>query len=197
MLQVEMTASVRNDKGKGAMRRLRAQGQTPGVMYGRGEEALPIQLESKILMKQLLEVYRKNTVVTMKIDNGDVKSVLIKDVQTDPVKDTLVHADFLEIDLEAVRVFSVPLQLTGTSKGVDLGGILNVNITKIDIKGKPLDVPDEFTVDITALAIGDSIKVSDIEMSDKVELVTSGDAVCVVVDKPGGAKVEAEEETEE
>lgn len=184
MFQVEMSASVRTETGKGAMRKLRSAGQTPAVVYGIGDGALALQLDTKTLMKQLLEYARKNTVVTMKVDGQDDKNVLIKEVQTDPIKDTLVHADFQEIDIEKQREFTVPVEYVGKAKGIDLGGEKTVYVNSIVLKGKPLDIPDSCTVDITPLAIGDSIKVGDIVVPETVTLVSNPKKECVAILAP-------------
>lgn len=184
MLQVDMTASVRTETGKGAMRRLRAEGMSPAVMYGIGEEALSLQLETKTLTQKLLEYSRKNTVVTLKIDNGEEKSVLIREIQTDPVSDVLLHTDFQEIDLEKPRTFDVPVEYTGKAKGIDLGGIENVNTTKIVLEGKPLDIPDSCPVDTSDLAIGDAIKVGEIAIPENVKLLSNSEAVCINIEAP-------------
>jgi large subunit ribosomal protein L25 len=183
MLQVEMSAAVREVTGKGNMRRLRSEGQTPGVVYGAGVEALALKFETKALMASLLEIYRRNAVVTLKVDNGVEKSVVVKEVQTDPVTDTLIHADFCEIDLDKSSVFKVPLTFEGTAKGVDLGGFLNVATNSVSLKGKPLDIPNECVLDITELNIGDELKFSAISLPEGVELVSKADAVCVAVVK--------------
>jgi large subunit ribosomal protein L25 len=183
MLQVEMSAAVREVTGKGYMRRLRSEGQTPGVVYGAGAEATALQFDTKMLMAKLLEIYRHNAVVTLKVDNGTEKSVVVKEVQTDPVTDTLIHADFCEIDLDKPAVFSVPVVFTGSAKGVDLGGSLSATSAVVEVKGKPLDVPNEFTLDITELNIGDQLTFSTIALPDGVEFVTNADAVCVAVEK--------------
>ncbi len=187
MLQVNMTASVRSEKGKGAMRRLRSGGKTPAVMYGIGEESVCLELETQELMQKLLKYYRKNTVVTLNIDNEGEKSVLIKDVQTDPIKDTLVHVDFQEIDLEKPRKFNVPLEFVGVAKGIDLGGIQNISLNSLVLQGKPLDIPDSCAVEVGALGIGDGIKVGDIAMPADVELLTSKDSVCVQIEAHGAS----------
>lgn len=197
MLQVEMTASVREVTGKGPMRQLRMKGMTPAVVYGRGSEASKLQLDSKILMSKLLQFYRRNTIVTLKVDGQADKSVMIGEVQTDPVRDTLVHVDFCEIDLEKVRCYSVPVKYTGTPKGVDLGGELIVAYPEIELKGKPLDIPDELTVDITPLQIGHSIKIEAISMLGNVELVSPKDATAVSVAKKGEEQELEEDETTE
>ncbi len=187
MLQVDMSASVRKETGKGVMRRLRASGKTPAVMYGMGEGTVCLELETSSFVKDLLKYYRKNTVVNLKIDGGEVKNVLIKEVQTNPVKDTLVHADFQEIDLEKPRKFNVPLEFVGVAKGIDLGGIQNIAVSEIVLQGKPLDIPDSCEVETSGLKIGDGIKVGDLSIPDGVELLTPTDKVCVYIEAPAAS----------
>lgn len=194
MLQVEISASVRNTSGKGPMRQLRMKGMTPAVVYGRGAEAQKLQLDSKTLMAQLLEFYRKNTIVTLKVDGASEKTVMVGEVQTDPVRDTLIHVDFCEIDLQKERAFNVPLTLTGSAKGVDLGGLLTAHYTTVILEGKPLDIPDECTIDITSMAIGDELKCSALSLPDNVKMVTELEAVLVSVVKPGEKVEESDEE---
>ncbi len=183
MLQVEMSASVRETSGKGAMRRLRSEGLTPAVVYGAGADAVTLQMETKALTATLLKIVRRNAVVSLKIDENSEKSVVVKEIQTDPVTDTLIHADFCEIDLDKAQSFNVPIKLQGTSKGVDLGGILEFAKTQVALKGKPLDIPNEVTLDITELKIGDSLTFSAIEVPAGVEVMDKADKVCVAVTK--------------
>src|SRR5665647_3138869 len=89
MLQQEMSASVRKDFGKGAMRRLRMAGKTPGIIYGTGREPVALQFETLPLVKQLLKIRRRNAVITLNIEGDSSRHVLIKELQTDPVRDTL------------------------------------------------------------------------------------------------------------
>jgi large subunit ribosomal protein L25 len=192
MFQVEMTATVRETSGKGAMRRLRMEGMTPAVVYGRGEEALKIQLNAKTLMAKLLEFSRRNTVVTLKIDDQSEKSVMIGEIQTDPVRDTLIHVDFCEIDLEKDRSYNVPVVYKGVAKGVDLGGEMVVNQKHIVLNGKPLDIPDECVVDVSKLAIGAIVRCSEIVIPDTVRMITKPKAIAVAINKPG-VKVEEKE----
>ncbi len=192
MLQVEISASVRNTSGKGPMRQLRMQGMTPAVVYGSGAEAQKLQLETKTLMAKLLEFYRKNTVVTLKVDGASEKSVMVGEVQTDPVRDTLIHVDFCEIDLQRERAFTVPVILKGKAKGVDLGGIMVVGCNQVVLKGKPLDIPDECVVDVASMSIGDQIKCAAIDIPDNVKLVTDAETVVVSIIKPGEKLDEAD-----
>ena len=97
MIQVEMSAAVRNEFGKGAMRRMRAAGVTPAVVYGApGSEVQALQVNTKDFYKNLLMIQRRNAVLSITIDSGAVRHVLIQDVQADPVIiDRLEHADFI------------------------------------------------------------------------------------------------------
>ena len=160
-------------------------GITPAVVYGGGGEALKLQLDTKILMAKLLEFSRRNTVVTLKIDGGVEKSVSIGEIQTDPVRDKLIHVDFCEIDLEKSKAYTVPVTYKGTAKGVDLGGDMVVLFKKVVIEGKPLDIPDECVVDVTSLGMGESVKCGDIAIPENVKMVTDTQALAVSIVKPG------------
>lgn len=181
MLKVAMSASVRKETGKGAMRQLRVQGMTPAVVYGAGEEALPLKLETQPFYQQLLAIYRKNAIISLSLDDGSTKHVLIHDIQTDPIRDTLIHADFIEIDVHTPRVFEVPITYKGEAKGCELGGILNVILDTLAIEAAPIDVPDEFVVEISDLNIGDSIQVDTIDIPQNCTLVTDLEMACVSV----------------
>jgi len=183
MLQVEMSASVRTETGKGAMRRLRNEGLTPAVVYGAGGEARALQMDTKAMMAKLLEIYRQNAVVTLKIEGEETKSVVVKEVQTDPVLDTLVHADFCEVDLEKAKVFSVPLKFKGTAKGVDLGGRLETYTDSVLLEGKPLDIPNDVVLDVSGMNIGEQLTYSTIALPENVKLVSKADGTCVSVVK--------------
>jgi large subunit ribosomal protein L25 len=196
MLQVEMSASHRPSSGKGAMRRLRMEGMTPAVVYGGGEKAVLLQLESKTLMAKLLEFYRRNTLVTLKIDGESEKSVLISEVQTHPVSDALIHVDFCEIDLAKDRAFNVPVIFEGIAKGGDLGGVLIVTSGTVVIEGNVLDIPDQCTLDVTDLEIGDNLKCSDISIPDSVKMITDPNETLVAVAMAGMKETEIEEDEE-
>jgi large subunit ribosomal protein L25 len=186
MLQVEISASVRNTSGKGPMRQLRMKGMTPAVVYGGGAEAQRLQLDTKTLMAQLLNFYRKNTVVTLSVEGAAAKkTVMVGEVQTDPVRDTLIHVDFCEIDLQKDRAFNVPVTLKGKAKGVDLGGQMVVACNNVVLKGKPLDIPDECIINIAPMAIGDQFTCAALIIPENVKLVTDPETVIVSIIKPG------------
>lgn len=184
MLQVDMSASKRESFGKGAMRRLRVSGKTPAVMYGNNNEVCSLQLETTSFLKGLFQISRKNAVINISIDGDETRHVLVKEIQTDPVHDTLVHVDFYEIDLSAVRRFTVPLELTGKAKGLEFGGDLVVHADILDLEGTPLDIPDSIKIDISDLGIGESLQFSDLDLPENVKMVADGAELCVEVVAP-------------
>lgn len=194
MLQVDMSASKRESFGKCAMRRLRVSGNTPAVLYGKDKEALALQLETTPFLKSLFQISRKNAVVNLSINGGDTRHVMMKEIQTDPVNDALIHADFFEISLDTPKCFGVAIDFTGSAKGVDLGGRLVVHGAKIEIEGLPLDIPDSVSVDISDLDIGDSVQFSTIELPANVKMISDGSALCVGVVVAGAAEAEDEAE---
>lgn len=199
MLQVELNASIRKVKGKGAMRQLRSKGLTPAVVYGASSEAIALELETQPLFQKLLTIYRTNAIITLSLDDGSTKYVLVQDVQTDPIKDTLIHTDFLEIDVDAPRVFEVPVDFKGTPVGVDMGGVLNVIQDTIAVEAAPLAIPDSFEVDISDLNIGDSLKISSIDIPETLKLTADADSIFVniVTQKRGSDDVDEVEEGDE
>ena len=184
MITKEIAATVRDSFGKGSMRRLRTAGKTPGVVYCGGEKALPLQFETKLLYNELLDLQGRNAVITLKIDDGSEKNTIVKEIQTDPVKDTLYHTDFLEIDIKKPTKFSVPITYSGTAKGIDLGGILRTSSTEVELEGEPLNIPDECVVEISDMAIGDTITAGEILLPEGVTLVSASDMLCVAIGTP-------------
>jgi large subunit ribosomal protein L25 len=192
MLQVDMSASKRDSFGKCAMRRLRASGNTPAVLYGNNKDVMALQLETGPFLKSLFQISRKNAVVNLSINGDDTRQVMMKEIQTDPVNDSLIHADFFEINLDTPKCFTVAIELAGTAKGVDLGGELVVHKADVKIEGLPLDIPEIVTVDLTALDIGDSIKFSDIVLPENLKMVTAASALCVEVVTATASESESE-----
>ena len=184
MITKEISAAVRNTFGKGPMRQLRGLGKTPGVVYGGGTEALALQFETAVLFHELLDIHGRNAVITLKIDNGTERNVLVQEIQVDPVKDFLYHADFVDIDVNKTAKFSVPIDYSGKAKGVDLGGILMVEKTKIVLEGAPLSIPDKCVVNIREMKIGDKITVGSIALPEGVKLVTDAGEVCIAIIAP-------------
>lgn len=198
MIQQDMTAAIRQDFGKGATHRLRQSGYAPAILYGKKSEPLALAMETKTLTRSLLRLHGHNAVVNLDIEGEKGRKkhhVLIKDIQTDPITDAVLHVDFFEIDLDKEITLDVPVVYTGTAKGVDMGGILNIMAYTIKIKGMPLAIPDEITVDVTPLELGHhGISCGDLAIPENVTLEDDLAKICVTVVAP---KAAGEEETPE
>lgn len=184
MLQVRLDSSIRTVFGKGPMRQLRAQAITPANLYHGGNQPVSLQLDTANLYKSLLHIHGRNAVISLKVAGDEVgeRHVLVQEIQKDPLSGSLLHIDFLEIDLNKAEAFTVPLEYVGTAKGVDLGGELHVFKETVTLRGCPLDIPDSISVDITPLEQGGAgLTYGDIPMPPKVELLEKPAVVCVAV----------------
>lgn len=194
MLQFDLNAQVRNNFGKCGSRRLRVDGLTPAILYGYNTEPVALQMNTKELTQTLLKVQRRNAVytLTVKNDQSDVSChVMVKELQTDPISDGLLHADFCAISLDAPLVFTVPVTFVGKAKGVELGGDMTIFIKNVTLKGRPLDIPESVEKDISDLGVDAKITCADLNIPAGVELITDKNTVCVSVVMP--VKVQVEE----
>ena len=181
MIQIDMSASKRESFGKGAMRRLRGSGNTPAILYGNDKNVVPLQLETATFLKGLFQINRKNAVVNLSVADGDTRHVMVKEIQTDPVNDSLIHADFHEIDLQKPGCFTVAIDYTGKARGEALGGEVVVYSSKVQLEGIPLEIPDVLSVDLSPLEVGDSIRFADIMLPENVKMTSKDSTMCVEV----------------
>ncbi len=184
MLQVDMGSTIRTVFGKGPMRQMRMQSITPANLYSGGQESIALQFDTAKLFKDLLFIHGRNAVVNLQIegDSKDKRSVLVQEIQKEPVSGELIHIDFLEIDLEKTANFTVPIKYVGTAKGVDLGGDLQISRETVCLKGRPLDIPDMIEVDITPLEKGGKgISYGDLALPAGVEMMEKAKTICVAV----------------
>ena len=180
MSEVIVTAEERTELGKNANRRLRLGGKIPGVVYGRGLDPVSIAIDPSDLIEILESDSGRNTIFAL--DTGkESKEVLIKDLQLDPIKGTLVHADFQYVSKDQVMEFQVPVELVGEAEGVKThGGIMDVVLREIHVQCLPMDVPDNIRVDVTDIDIGGSIRVSELEI-DTTNVTVLSDPELVVL----------------
>ena len=184
MLQVRMESSVRTVFGKGPMRQMRMRALTPANVYSGGKGPVALQFDAASLYKNLLFIHGRNAVVTLQVTGDEVteRHVLVREVQKDPVTGTLLHVDFLEIDLQKAANFTVPIEYVGTAKGVDLGGELHIFKDKVHLRGCPLDIPDVIQVDITPLEQGGAgLTFGDLAIPANVEMLEKAGVTCVAV----------------
>ncbi|MFO7768446.1 MAG: 50S ribosomal protein L25 [bacterium] len=197
MDKATLRARRREATGTRPARRLRQSGQIPAVLYGRSEDPQPIQIDNRDFQALIKSGLTENTLITLLLD--DEKSAdrvtIIREVQRDPVRDDLRHIDLVHIDMTREIEVEVPLVLEGTPEGVKVqGGILEQRIQGIDIKCLPADIPENFTLDVSELTIGDTLHVSDVEFGDFEILTDTGRAAATVVAPRLELEVEEEEE---
>lgn len=186
---------ARTDTGKGVARKLRAQGRIPGVCYGSAEGARGIQLDPHVLDRILAKSSAGlNTLIDLKGGGPlDGRVVIVKDLQRDPVRGSLLHADLYEIDVNRTITVDVPIHLSGTPVGVELGGgIVEHTLREVEVECLPRAIPEEIVVDVRGLELGESLHVSDLALPQGVELVTDPDLAVVSVVAPRVEEAAAE-----
>lgn len=170
---------------------MRSQGLIPAVVYGKGEEPMPVAVTRNDFQK----AYRlagESTIINLQIPGGEPKMVLIKEVQSSPDKEDYLNIDFYRIKAgEKLRV-AVPLKFEGESPAVkDFGGILVTNKNDIEVECLPQDLPHEFIVDLSVLAnIDDVVAVKDIKVNAGVEILDNVEDSIVVVTPPTAEEAE-------
>ncbi|MCW8131709.1 MAG: 50S ribosomal protein L25 [Planctomycetota bacterium] len=187
----ELAAQLRSEKGTRPMRRLRATGQVPAVLYAGGKEALSISVEERT-MKRI--VHSGSHVVILKMSDKD-RQALIKDVQYDALGEAILHADFNELrEGQKVRV-NVPVAIKGVPKGHADGGVLNHALHHIVVECLPTAIPDKIVLDVEPLTMGQAIHVSELPLPEGVTTITKGTevvAACIEPRKEEAAATPAE-----
>jgi large subunit ribosomal protein L25 len=185
---------LRQEKGKGVARKLRAAGRIPGVCYRRNAESAAISLDPKVLEKLLRKATAgMNTLFDLNVAGGgdfDGRQVLVKDLQVDPVTKRFLHADLYAVDLAQKIHVSVPIQVAGIAAGVTLGGILDHALRVVEVECLPDAIPEEFSVDVTDLEMGQSIHVRELVVPEGVEVLGDLNLSIISVVAPAVAEEE-------
>ena len=185
-----ITARSREGRGKGAARQARREGRIPGVLYGHGEDSLPLSVDAIELQKLVHTISIENTIVDLDLGSGEPYKVLIRELQRHPVRDEFLHIDFFHVAMDEKIQVEVPIVLVGTPTGVkNKGGVLDHQLRELEVFCLPGSIPEKIELDVSDLDIGDSIHVSDIELPD-VEVLTESDRAVVAVLAPTVMEVE-------
>ena len=181
--------------GKGAARRLRVAGNVPAIFYGAGGENILLTVNEKTFRKHYENV-GKTGVFKLEIeDGGDKKeyNCLVWKVVYHPYKKQITHIDFLGVDLAKDIKIRVPLVITGTSKGVKLGGRLEVYREQVTILAKPLALPSQIVIDITNLDINQGVQVADLALPEGVSAYYDTNFAILSILPPRNADTDASE----
>ncbi len=199
MSETSLTVEIRSATGKGVARKLRAAGRVPAIFYGHGRESVSLTIDPVALEKIIKSSHAgMNTLFDLTGPESLAgRTVLVKELQRHPARGGMLHADLYEVDQDATITVSVPIQIVGSAIGVTLGGgLLDHVLREIEIECLPRAIPDELSLEVSELQIGDSLHVRDIELPQSVELRTDADLSVVSVVAPAVEEepvVEAEE----
>ena len=173
----EVSAVPREGKfNKNAARRVRVAGKIPGVIYGAKEPAVAVELDPKQMQRILHSASGHNTIFDVSISNGARVKAMIVDWQYEPIKDRLIHVDLKRIAMDKMMKVEVPIILEGVPSGVKTeGGVLELVLREVEIECLPGDIPSSIIVDVSNLALNESIRVADLPHGGKFKFVSDED----------------------
>ncbi|WP_227939129.1 50S ribosomal protein L25/general stress protein Ctc [Alkalihalobacillus deserti] len=200
-----LKANPREDLRGSATRKIRKQGLVPAILYGNKIDSQPVSVEGVEFLKTVRSV-GKNGLFSLDVAGKKNHQVMIHDMQIDPLKNEYTHVDFFEVDMTSEIDASVPVRLEGEVPGEKEGGMVSHLMYEVTVRCLPSDIPEEITVDVSNLNIGDSIQVADIRSSVSVPITSADDETIVTVQvqaaeqedgQAGDKEVSGTEEVEE
>jgi large subunit ribosomal protein L25 len=179
--------------GRGVSRRLRRAGKIPAILYGAGRDPVPLSVDPDRIREIIRSDSGVNTIFQLNLAGTDQRRhVMIKEYQVDPVEGRLIHADFLRIQMDAVMEVEVPVVLKGEAQGVKLdGGILEHVTRQVRVSCLPGDIPENLSIEVTALKIGDHLSVADLPKSDRYRILSDPALIVAVCSPPAKEEVAA------
>lgn len=193
---VQLKATERTRFGTTEAKRLRADGQVPGVLYQAGKESLSFVMPARDLDKALHGGHGKTAVFEISVEGHPTVPALLKDWDLAPVRGDVLHVDFQQVDLKQEIEANVPLVLSGLAIGVRDGGVLGQPVHELTVRCLPDALPDSIEVDVAELEAGAVLHLSDVTAPSGVELLGDPETVVASITAPSRAEVEGEEEGE-
>jgi large subunit ribosomal protein L25 len=184
--ETALVVSTREGTGKGANRKLRAGGRVPAILYGQGKASIALAIDSRALEK-VLKAGGANTLLDLTVEGRTdlgTPVALVKELQRDPLRGSIVHADLYQVDLTKTVEVEVPIHLVGKPRGLDFGGLLEHLLREVRIECLPRAIPEAIDVDVSALEIGDVVHVRDLPLPNGVTLVSDPDLGVATVALP-------------
>jgi len=198
MAYISLAVQKRDNKGKRAARKIRAENKLPGIFYGPGISPVMLTVDYSELEEIVTKGSSEQTILDLHLDTGngvENKKAMLKELQTDPLSGAYLHADFYEISMDRDITLNIPIQLVNIPVGVSQGGILQHIRREIEITCKPDKLIESIEIDVSGLDIGDSLHIRDIDLPEGVTTSEDGHLTVAVVAAPAAEKsVEAEEE---
>ena len=182
--QVKIKAEPRNETGRSAVRKMKARGVIPAVVYGGKDKPQPLQVSARDVNVMLSHASGENILVELEI-GGESRTALVQEVQHAPVGNNVLHIDFHAVSMDEKLEAEVPLEPLGMANGVkNFGGLLEQSLRTLTVECLPRDLPDRITVDVSPMNIGDAIHVRDIQMPQGVTAKTQRDLTAFSVVAP-------------
>ena len=171
---------ARERLGSAESRRLRKTGYVPGVLYGHGGEARAFAIAERELRRVLGGAHGLHTILDVTVDgDGAPRSSIVKDYQQDPMRGKVSHLDLQEVRLDEAIQTQVVVELVGDPEGVTAGGVLSQVTREVNVEALPLSVPDRIELDVSALGIGDSVRVADLPAREGVTYLDDPDETVI------------------
>lgn len=181
--QETIQAEKREAIGTSASKRLRRSGIVPGVVYGSNQREYPVQLNAKALGDVLRRQASRNFLVNLEIEGAQEKTKLaiVQDVQRDPLNGKLIHVDFRAVSENETIHAVVPIKFHGEPIGVKSGGLLQQLVRDLEVHCRPMDLPEAIVNDVDHLGVGDSLKVSELNLPEGVITKMDGEVLVGLV----------------
>jgi len=183
MAVISLSGERRSDIGKGGARKARAAGKIPGVVYGHGEQPVPVAIGARDFQVALRHHEGSNAIVNLAVDGGEW-TALIRDVQYDPLTHNILHLDFQQISLTETIEVNVAVHLIGLAVGVkDGGGVLEPITREVEVRCLPTAIPASLEYDVSSLGVGQSVHVREL-VTKGVEVLTDPEVTVATVVAP-------------
>jgi large subunit ribosomal protein L25 len=201
MAEITLAAQTGRPSGSRPSNRARATGQVPGVVYGHGGDPVPVLVDWRQLRLALTTDAGLNALINLEID-GSRELTIVKELQRHPVRRDVVHVDFLRISRDEAITVDVPIVLTGEAEQVlKNDGVIEQVLHALTVTAKPGDIPDELSIDISAMEVGHTVRVSDLslpsgvstDLDDEEPVVTARQVQLEVPEEPEAEAAEGEE----
>jgi large subunit ribosomal protein L25 len=194
--RVKLEVKDRDSRGSAESRRLRARGLVPGVLYGSGKSPHAFCVEERELRRVLTGDHGLHAILDVVFDGQKTAHhAVLKEYQLDPTRARLLHIDLHEVRLDQPIHAQVVVELVGESEGMKEGGVLTQVAREVNVEALPMEVPDHLELDISSMAIGDSMRLSDLRIPEGVTFLDDPETVLATVTPP--TKVELPEEVVE
>jgi large subunit ribosomal protein L25 len=195
--RIKLVVKPREHLGSRESRRLRREGLVPGVLYGSGSEPAAISIPERELRRALTSSGGLNAILDVVLDGDSARPSILKDHQQDPLRGKLLHVDFVEVRLDQAITATVTIHLVGAedAPGVREGGALSQVAREVTVEALPMEVPEHLDLDVSGLAMGDTLRVADVQVPDGVTLVDDPETVVATLTMP--TRVEEPEEAAE